>query len=90
MALLSDAELAENIAQYFVGGDLTSDLTEVKHTFTDILRDEIVGDTGLQALLYTTDGFESLVQGFIMTQVGHDHIFFADGRDGSRLHQQLL
>jgi len=35
--LLSDTELAEDVAQDLVAGDLAGDLTQVEHAFTDVL-----------------------------------------------------
>ena len=35
--LLPDAELAEDVAQDLVAGDLAGDLTQVEHAFTDVL-----------------------------------------------------
>ena len=39
--LLADTELAENVAEHFVGGDLTGDFAQVVEAFAQVLRQKI-------------------------------------------------
>lgn len=39
--LLPDAELAENVAEHFVGGDLAGDFAQVVEAFAQVLRQKI-------------------------------------------------
>ena len=54
--LLPDTETGENIAKDLVGGNLASDLAEIKHAFTDVLCKKIVGDANIYPLLHAADG----------------------------------
>ena len=44
---LSDAKLGKYGTKYFVSRDLTGDFSEVVHAFSNVLGEEVSGETGL-------------------------------------------
>ena len=44
---LSDAKLGKYGPKYFVSRDLTGDFSEVVHAFSNVLGEEVSGETGL-------------------------------------------
>ena len=45
--LLSDTKLGKYGPKYFVSRDLTGDFSEVVHAFSNVLGEEVSGETGL-------------------------------------------
>lgn len=54
--LFSDAEIPEDIAEDFVGGDFTDDGAEVVDGFSDVLGDEVGRDGEGETFLSTEEG----------------------------------
>ena len=77
--LFSNAELGEDIAEDFVGRDLTGNLAEIEHALADVLGEEIVGDAHLDAFFYAANGVKCFGERLVMPQVGDDHVFLAYG-----------
>ena len=85
--LLTDAELGEDIAEDFVGRDLAGNLAEVEHALADVLGEEIVGDTHLEAFLHAANSVQGFGERLVMPQVGDNHVFLANGRYRGGLNQ---
>ena len=54
--LFSDAEIPEDVAEDFVGGDFTDDGAEVVYGFSDVLGDEVGRDGEGETFLSTEEG----------------------------------
>ena len=71
--LFSDAEVFEDIGEDGVGGDFaTGDFGKVVEALAEVLGDEVAGDVISYGMTYTGNGFEGVMEGFVMTEVGYD------------------
>ena len=57
-ASLADAEVWEYITEYILVCDLSGYVREVKNAFPQVLADEVAGEGGGEAFLYTLNGCE--------------------------------
>ena len=69
--LFPDAELAEDLAEDFVGGDGAGDGAEVVEGGAEVLGDEVGGDAGVQARQGGVEGVGGLAEGLVVAGVGH-------------------
>ena len=53
--LLADAEVGEDVAEGFVGGDFAGDFAEVEQNFADILAQHIRGKVHIEAVQASLD-----------------------------------
>ena len=73
MRLFADAEVFEDVGEDGIGGDFaTGDFGKVVEALAEVFSDEVAGDIISYGMTYTGDGFEGVVQGFVMTEVGDD------------------
>lgn len=79
LMLLPDTKVLEDIAQYFVGGDLTGDAADVVEYFADVLGQEVAGDAVLEAFFYALEADEGLAEGFVVAGVGDNYFVVVDG-----------
>jgi hypothetical protein len=71
--LFSDAEVFEDIGEDGVGGDFaTGDFGKVVEALAEVFGDEVARDVISYGMTYTGNGFEGMMQGFVMTEVGDD------------------
>ena len=71
----SDAKMSENIIQYSVRVEgTTDDFGEMGEALPQVLRNEVTGEVYLEAVLYTMDGVEGTGEGFVMTEIGDNDI----------------
>ena len=71
-ASFSDAELAEYVAEDFVGGDLTGDGAEVVEGFAEVLGDKVGRGAGGDAGAGQPKGAGSGLQGVVMAGICHE------------------
>ena len=75
MLLFADAEVCEDVAEDFVGGDFAAcDFGKVEEGFADVLSYEVGWDIHLYAVDDAVDGFEGVGEGFVVTKVGYDYV----------------
>ena len=71
--LLSDAEVFEDVGKDGVGGDFaTGDFGKVVEALAEVFGNEVAGDVISYGMTYTGNGFEGVMEGFVMTEVGYD------------------
>ena len=71
--LLADAEVSEDVGKDGVGGDFaTGDFGKVVEALAEVFGDEVAGDVISYGMTYTGNGFEGVMEGFVMTKVGYD------------------
>ena len=58
--LFADTEVAEDIAQDFVGGYLAGNFAKIEHTFANILREEFARYIGIQPFFHSANGLQRL------------------------------
>ena len=80
--LLPDAEVFEDVAEDFVGGDFAGDFSEVMHGFAYVLGEEVAGVVVGQALTGALYGLTGTDEGFVMTHVGDDGVVGSRGLRG--------
>ena len=73
-ALFADAEMLEDVLKDWVGGDFAYDVGEVVDGFAEVLRDEVAGEVGGEAILHAVDGGEGLAEGSEVAGVGDDGV----------------
>ena len=66
---LADAEIPEDVAEDFVGGDFTDDGAEVVYGFSDVLGDEVGRDGEGETFLSTEEGGAGIGEGLDVTLV---------------------
>ena len=70
--LLADAELAEDVAEDFVGGNFTGDGAEVVEGFAEVLGYEVGRSAGGDAGAGEGEGAGGGLESVIMARVGHE------------------
>ena len=73
-SLFSDAEMLKDILEDGVGGDFAYDVGEVVDGFAEVLRDEVAGEVGGEAILHAVDGGEGLAEGSEVAGVGDNGV----------------
>ena len=69
--LFSDAKVFEDVGEDFVGGDFASgDFTKMVEALTKVFGNEVARDVVGNGVLYSGNGFERVVEGFVMTKIG--------------------
>ena len=69
--LFSDAEVFEDVGKDGVGGDFaTGDFCKVVEALAEVFSDEVARDVVGNGVLYSGNGFERVVEGFVMTEIG--------------------
>ncbi len=77
--LFADAEVGEDVAEDFVGGDFAArDFGQMEEDLADVLRDEVGWDARLEAFDDAVDGVESVGEGFVVTEVRYDDVGAGD------------
>ena len=67
------AEVFEDVGEDGIGGDFaTSDFGKVVEALAEVFGDEVAGDVISYGMTYTGNGFEGVMEGFVMTEVGYD------------------
>lgn len=73
MRLFADAEVFEDIGEDGVGGYFaTGDFGKVVEALAEVFSDEVARDIICYGMTYTGNGFEGVMEGFVMTEVGYD------------------
>ena len=71
MRLFADAEVFEDVGEDFVGGDFASgDFTKMVEALAKVFGNEVARDVVGNGVLHPGNGFERVVEGFVMTEVG--------------------
>ena len=79
-ALLSDAEVLEDVAEDFVGGDFAAgDFGEMEEGFAEILRDEVAAESHGEGGGYSLQTFAGSAEGGVVTGVGDDEVAIGGG-----------
>ena len=68
--LFSDAEICKYIAQYFIVCHFTDDFGEVVDGGAEVFAHKVAAEAQVEAVLYSRNGFERVVEGFVMTEIG--------------------
>ena len=69
--LFSDAEVFEDVGEDFVGGDFASgDFTKMVEALAKVFGNEVARDVVGNGVLHPGNGFERVVEGFVMTEIG--------------------
>ena len=66
--------MLEDILKDGVCGDFAYDVGEVVDGFAEVLRDEVAGEVGGEAILHAVDGCEGLTEGCEVARVGDDGV----------------
>ena len=74
LLLFPDAEMLEDVLKDGVGRDFADDVGEVVDGFTEVLRDEVAGEVGGEAVLHAVNGSEGLTEGCEVARVGDDGV----------------
>ena len=66
--------MLEDVLKDGVGGDFAYDVGEVVDGFAEVLRDEVAGEVGGEAILHSVDGGEGLAEGSEVAGVGDNGV----------------
>ena len=87
--LFPDAKILKDITKYiFHIKSTTHNLSQMRQTLAQVLRNEVTRKIHQQTVLYTMIGFEGTHLGFVVADVGYNHIVLRNLRKGSRFYQE--
>ena len=66
--------MLEDILEDGVGGDFADDVGEVVDGFAEVLRDEVAGEVGGEAVLHAVNGGEGLAEGSEVASIGDNGV----------------
>ena len=73
LLLFSDAEVFEDVGEDGVGGDFAAgDFGKVVEALAEVFGNEVAGDVVGYGMTDTGNGFEGVMEGFVMTDVSDD------------------
>ena len=84
MRLFADSEVFEDVGEDGVGGDFAAgDFSKVVEALAEVFGNEVTRDVVGYGMTDTGNGFEGMMEGFVMTEVGDDGgvVALIDGKD---------
>ena len=82
--LLAHTEVFEDVGEDGVGGDFAAgDFGKVVEALAEVFGNEVAGDVVGYGMTDAGNGFEGVMEGFVMTEVGDDGgvVALIDGKD---------